>query len=109
MFKSVTLAIAAIAASATFASADTNYINSLAKEQANDTNVELGLVRADQAGVVEIYSYHAGQTGGLLGSTTVHAGANPDVDVNIQRSNTNAIAVLKVGGQIVETQEIDFN
>ncbi|MGJ8624924.1 MAG: hypothetical protein ACSHW1_19450 [Yoonia sp.] len=109
MFKTATLAIIAIAASATIASADSNYINSLAKEQASKTNIELGLVRSNAAGVVEIYSFHRGEVGKLLGSTDVHAGANPDVDVNIRRATTNAIAVLKVGGQIVETQEIDFN
>lgn len=109
MFKSVTLAIAALAASATIASADVNYINTFAKEQANDTQIELGLVRAEADGVVEIFSYHAGQTGALLGSTTVNAGANPAVDVNIKRSGTNAIAVLTVGGEVVDTQVIDFN
>ncbi len=108
MFKTASLTLAAIVASATVAAADVNYINTFAKEQANDTQVELGLVRAEGNGVVEIYSYHAGQTGGLLGSAKVHAGANPDVDVNIRRSSTNAIAVLKVGGEVVDTQEIDF-
>ena len=39
----------------------------------------------------------------------VHAGVNKDVNVDIRRSNVNAIAVLTVAGQVVDTQEIDFN
>ncbi|SLN25984.1 hypothetical protein PSJ8397_03399 [Pseudooctadecabacter jejudonensis] len=37
------------------------------------------------------------------------AGANTETNVDIRRSNVDAIAVLKVGGQIVDTQEIEFN
>ena len=39
----------------------------------------------------------------------VKAGANLDVEVNILRQGVDAIAFLKVGGQVVDTQEIDFN
>ena len=109
MFKTATLALAALAASATIASADINYINSFAQEQNKDTQIELGLVRAQADGVVEVFSFHKGEVGQLLGSTDVHAGANSQVNVNIRNSGTDAIAVLKVDGQIVETQEIDFN
>lgn len=108
MFKTATLAFAAIAASATIASAD-NYISNFVMEQNSDTQVELGTVRAEANGVVEIYAFHKGEVGALLGSEAVMAGANADVDVNIRRPSTDAIAFLKVNGQIVDTQEIDFN
>lgn len=109
MFKSIALAAATVAASASFASADVSYLSNFAMEQNNDTIVELGTVRAAGNGVVEIYSYNAGKVGALLGTEAVNAGANQDVDVNIRRSGTDAIAFLKVNGQIVDTQEIDFN
>lgn len=108
MFKSATLALAAIAASASIASADINDLSNFAMEQDSAGRVELGLVRATGDGVVEVYTFHGGEIGALLGSEMVHAGANRDVDVNIRRTGLNAIALLKVGGQIVDTQEIDF-
>lgn len=109
MFKYITLAATAIAASTTIASADLSNISNFVQEQTRGGQVELGTVRAAGNGVVEIYSFHKGEIGVLLGSQTVHAGANLDTDVNIVRQATNAIALLKVGGQIVDTQEIDFN
>lgn len=109
MFKSVSLAFAALAASASIASADINDISSLVMEQDRGSQVELGTVRATGNGVVEVYSYHKGEVGALIGSEAVHAGVNTEVDVDIRRSGINAIAILKVGGEVVDTQEIDFN
>ena len=108
MFKTLAITAAALAASATIASAD-SYISNFSMEQANDTQVELGTVRAEGNGVVEIYAFHGGEVGALLGSEAVLAGANQDVNVDILRSGTDAIAFLKVDGQVVDTQEIDFN
>lgn len=108
MFKTVSLTLAAIVASATIASADANYINTLAQVQDSESRIELGLVRAEADGVVEIHSYHGGSVGKLLGSTDVHAGTNINVDVNSLVNGTDAIAILKVNGQIVDTQEIEF-
>jgi len=108
MFKTLTIAAAAIAASATFASAD-SYISNFVEDQARDTQVELGTVRAKGNGTVEIFAFHKGELGALLGSEAVMAGANTDVNVDIQRSEVDAIAVLTVDGQVVDTQEIDFN
>ncbi|AKS45070.1 hypothetical protein SAMN05444287_0158 [Octadecabacter temperatus] len=109
MFKTATLAIAAIAASATIASANINDLSNFAMEQDRGNQVELGLVRATGDGVVEVYTYHKDEIGTLLGSTNVHAGANTNVDVQIPRTGVDAIAILKVNGQTVDTQEIDFN
>lgn len=109
MFKTATLALAAIAASATIASADTSYLSDFVGEQARGSQIELGTVRAAGDGVVEVYSFHKGEIGNLLGSEAVMAGANIQVDVDVSRPATDVIAVLKVGGQIVDTQEIELN
>jgi hypothetical protein len=109
MFKTATLAFAAIAASAAIASADTNNISNFVMEQDRGGQVELGTVTATGDGVVEVYTFHKGVAGALIGSEMVKAGANLDVDVNIRRQGVDAIAFLKVGGQVVDTQEIDFN
>ena len=110
MFKTVSLTLAAIAASATIASAaNINDLSNFSMEQDRGNQVELGLVRATGDGVVEVYTFHKGEIGQLLGSTNVHEGANLDVDVEIPRTGVDAIAILKVNGQTVDTQEIDFN
>lgn len=108
MFKKLTLTAAALAASASFASAD-SYISNFVMEQDTGTQVMLGTVRAEGAGVVEVYGYHLGQIGELLGTTEVSEGANLMVDVDIIRPSTDAIVFLKVDGMIVDMQEIDFN
>lgn len=108
MFKTATLALAAVVVSATFASAE-SYISNFVMEQNDDTHVELGTVRAEGNGVVEIYAFHKGEIGQLIGSEAVQAGANLDVNINVRETGTDAIAILKVDGQIVDTQEIDFN
>jgi hypothetical protein len=111
MFKSITLATAAIAASASIASADTtNNLSNFVMEQDNSgARAELGTVTATGDGVVEIYTFHKAELGALIGSEQVQAGANLDVDINFTRTNTDAIAVLKVGGETVDTQELNFN
>ena len=108
MFKTTLIAAAAVAATVSAASAD-SFISNLVMEQDRDSQIELGTVTAAGDGVVEVYSYHAGVQGALLGSEAVTAGANLDVDIDVARPTTDAIAVLKVNGQIVDTQEIDFN
>jgi len=108
MFKTVSLTLAAIAASATFAAADTSSLSNFVGEQASANIVELGTVRADAAGVVEVYSYHGGETGVLLGSQKVKAGANSNVRFGIENVGTDAIAILKVGGQVADTQVLEF-
>jgi hypothetical protein len=39
----------------------------------------------------------------------VKAGANANVRVPLLQQNLDAIAVLTVNGQVVDTQELDFN
>ena len=109
MFKTLTLAAAALTVTASVATAEVSYLSNFVKEQNRDNQIELGTVRAASDGVVEVFSFHKGKVGHLLGSEAVTAGANLDVEVNIRRPLTDAIAVLKVRGQIVDTQEIEFN
>ena len=50
-----------------------------------------------------MFEFHKDEVGALIGSEMIHAGANLDVDVNIPRQNVDAIAFLKVSGQVVNT------
>jgi hypothetical protein len=105
--KSIILA-AAIAATGSFAAADSYFENGRTL-QADDT-LELGLVRAEGAGSVEIYDFHNGVQGALLGSKMVHAGANTNVRVNVgfERSK-DVLAVINIDGQAAVTKVYDIN
>lgn len=109
MFKTVSLSLAALVASVGIASADASHLSPLVKNQTANGQVELGTVVAEADGVVELYSFHKGTQGALLGTTKVKAGANQQVNVNIARPSTNAIAVLRVNDEVVDTQKIEFN
>lgn len=103
--KKITLAAVALAITAGAASA-----NSFGFQEAVDDSayIEVNRVVADNDGVLEIYNLQAGKQGVLLGATDVHAGANEDLRVNIGNSyKTDVLAVLKVDGQIVATEEFD--
>lgn len=111
MFKSVSLALVAIAASATLASAATNNISPFVENQNGGNRVELGTVTASGDGIVEVYSYRAGEAV-LLGTTDVMGGANNTVlvripDAEVPHAN-EGFALLKVDGQIVDQQALDF-
>jgi hypothetical protein len=97
------LSLVTLAASAGMAAADTSYLPIPTPYDGSST-VDFDFVRADGAGVVEIYTYNAGQQGDLIGSAPVVAGANDNlrVDVGIG-TQLDLIAVLRVGGQIVDT------
>jgi hypothetical protein len=109
MFKSITLAAVVIAASASIASANGSYLSTFAPSQERNTEVELGLVVAEANGTVEIRDYRNGQIGKLLGTEAVKTGGNPHVDVEIAPSFGDAVAVLTVGGSIVDTQVLNFS
>jgi hypothetical protein len=109
MFKSITLAAVVIAASASIASASGSYLSTFAPSQERNTEVKLGLVVAEANGTVEIRDYRNGQIGKLLGSEAVKAGGNPNIDIEITPSFGDAVAVLTVGGNIVDTQVLNFS
>ena len=107
--KILTAAAALAASTATIASANYNYFSVVTDLDA-ETTLDLGIVRAAGDGVVEIYDYRAGDQGELLGSTEVFAGANDDVRVDVLTPPQNdVLAVLKVGGEVVDMQVIDIN
>ena len=98
MFKIATLTFAAIAGSASIASASIVNIPNFVMMQDRSGQVELGTVTTTADRVVEVYSFHKGLVG-----------ANIHVDGNIPRQETDAVKFLKVNGQVVDTQEIDSN
>ena len=105
--KTIILA-AAVAATGSFAAADSYFENGRTLD--SDDRLELGLVRAESAGVVEIYDFHNGTQGELLGSTTVNAGANTDVKVNVGAERRQAVlAVIAFDGQPVVSKVYDIN
>ena len=105
--KSIALVAATIAGTASFASAESYF---QFNDTIEDTSVlELGLVRAESAGVVEVYDYARGEIGALIGSEQVRMGANSDVRVNAPiRPTDSVIALLKVDGETVAQRTYDL-
>ncbi len=106
--KTLLVALAALAGTATLASAET-YFTSLSSVQKHDGLIELGNISTDSAGMVQIYRYQAGQKGPLLGWEALRAGANPDVKVNVPLSSmpyTTALAEIVLNDQVVASQRI---
>lgn len=68
--------------------------------------MEIGLVRSSGDGVVELYDYHKGEQGRLLGSAPVKAGANQNVRINVGFApQFDVVAVLNVNGQTEAVNE----
>ncbi len=102
--KKIALIAATIAGTASIASADSYF--QLNERLQSSSILDLGTVRSEAAGVVEIYNYSGGQVGALLGTEAVNMGANSDVRVNAPlRTAENVIALLKVDGQTVAERE----
>lgn len=101
--------IASLGAATASTAAGYNYFGSLETNLSSGDTVEVGLVRADTDGVVEIYNYQFGERGELVGTSSVHGGANADFSVDIDRMHASTVlAVLKVGGQEVDQQVFTF-
>lgn len=106
--KKIALIAATIAGTASIASADSYF--QLNERLDSSSVLDLGLVRAEGAGVVEIYDFSRGEIGQLLGTQTVNAGANSDVRVNVGiRPTQDVIALLKVDGQTVAERDYDIS
>ena len=105
--KKLALIAATLAATASTASAS-NYFG-IGENRNSGTTLEVGLVRAETAGVVNIYNYSKGVQGALLGTQAVNAGANTDVRVNVGINNAyNVLAVLEIDGQAVTSMDFDI-
>ena len=107
--KFTAIAAAAIAVLGTASAADTSYFQY--QSQLDDSSVlELGTVTAEGMGIVEIYDFRGGEQGALLGTEEVSFGANADVRVNVNNTQTtDVLAVLKVNGETVATRDYDIN
>ena len=106
-FKTLALAAATVAATASAASANNAFSFGETFEQ-TDT-FELGTVTATGDGVVEIYDYHTGVRGALLGSEEIRAGANTNVKVDLGLgANKDVLAVLSVDGEEVLMKDYDI-
>ena len=106
--KSIALVAATIAATSTAVSAD-NYFE-FGERLDSSSVLELGIVRAESNGVVEIYDFSKGEIGQLLGTEAVNAGANADVRINVGRPPLqDVVALLKVDGQTVAQRDFDID
>ena len=107
--KFTAIAAAATAVLGTASVADTSFF-AYQDTLDNSPILELGTVTSEGNGVVEIYNFHGGQIGALLGSEEVRAGANANVRVPVGSApNLDVIAVLKVDGQTVATRDYNIN
>ena len=105
--KTIILA-AAVAPTGSFAAADSYFEIGVTLEA--DNRLELGLVRAESAGVVEIYDFHRGVQGELLGTEMINAGANTDVKVHVGTDRRqDVLAVIAIDGQPVVSKVYDIN
>ncbi|MFG5384939.1 hypothetical protein [Yoonia sp. R2-816] len=105
--KSTILASAAAATVATFGVADTYFETGRTLE--SDDTLELGLITTDNAAILEIYDYHTGQQGRLLGQQNLHVGANTDVRVDTGLpTRKDVIAIVTIDGQVVATKQFDI-
>jgi len=103
------LSAAALAGTASLAAASSNYFSFKEVADAAST-IDLGTVRAEADGIVEIYELRGGERGALLGTAPVMAGANGDVRVNLGTPPLfDVVAVLSVNGIEVAENVIDIN
>ncbi|MGR3500444.1 MAG: hypothetical protein ACU0E9_16325 [Limimaricola soesokkakensis] len=85
-----------------------NAFTSLERIRSQSSLIDVGRVRSEGMGMVEIYSMNSDGTQTLLGSQPVHAGANNNVRVHIGHPvQRDIVAVLRVDGQVVATREFD--
>ena len=104
--KTIALAIATIAATATTASAFNSF--PYGENFKSTDTLELDFVQADAAGTVEIYNFENGVRGALLGSEAVRAGVNTNVKVGLGLgAHHDILAVLNVGGSEVLSKDYD--
>ncbi len=106
--KAFAIAAITLASTASVASA-TSYFE-LPRAQNSGSTVDLGLVRAEADGVVEIYDILTGAEGTLIGTQNVRAGANADVRINTGAPvRRDVVAVLKVDGEVVASEIFRVN
>jgi hypothetical protein len=106
--KAFAIATAALVSTASVASA-TSYFE-LPRTQGVTSTVELGLVRAEGQGVVEIYDILDTDFAAPIGVQAVNLGANDDVRINTGAPvRRDVVAVLRVDDEIVATERFRVN
>jgi len=109
MFRILTLATATATAFAGAALAD-NYIAFQGDMVESPETITLDTVRADADGLIQVYDYHAGERGMLLGSTEISQGANSDVLIPLGMPvQGDVLAVMVVDGEEVDMFELDLS
>ncbi|MEO9863293.1 MAG: hypothetical protein ABJO29_01725 [Yoonia sp.] len=104
--KTIVLAAATIAATATTASAYNSF--PFGETYTETDQLQLDFVQADGAGTVEIYDFSNGVRGALLGTEEVRGGVNTNVKVDLGLgANQDILAVLNVGGTEVLSKDYD--
>lgn len=85
-----------------------NAFTGLERFKQEQSLVDIGRVRSQGDGMVELYTRGPDGMQMLIGSQRVHAGANSRVRVPLdQPMRRDVIAVLRVDGQIVATRRFD--
>ena len=103
MFKNFAIAAAAVAMTASAASA-ASWIGNQDGFAEGDHSVEVSTVRADAAGTLQIESLQ----GDVLGTAMVNAGANGDVLVPLGKGLTSdVVAKLIVDGEVADELRIE--
>ena len=107
--KSFALIAVAAIATASVASADSTYFQNGRTLDAGPV-LDLGTVRADAGGVVEIYDFHGGSVGALLGTEQLQAGINTNVIINTGASvNRDVLALVTVDGEVAASKVYDID
>ena len=100
----IVLTSVALAAAATTAGADVSYFAAQPPQEA-DFKADFVMVRAERDATVEVYD----AAGLLLGSKSVHAGANPNVFVVLRRQpSSDLIAVLRAGDEVLAETRLRY-
>lgn len=68
----------------------------------DDSSIVLDLVRTDEAGIVAIYDFTGGEFGEILGTASLNAGANNDVNVPLDLNNAQTLAAVIYQGDVSE-------
>ena len=106
--KAFAIAALTLAGTATVASANSYF--ELPRTQGVTSTFDLGLVRAEADGVVEIYDILDGEQTALIGTQNVREGANSDVRINTGAPvRRDVVAVLKVDGEVVASEIFRVN
>ncbi|MFG5381079.1 MULTISPECIES: hypothetical protein [unclassified Yoonia] len=100
MFRiKTTLACLVAIGSAGFAFADTSYFQLDHTIEAGD-QIDLGTVRADDGGTLELYSFHCGTKGELLATESLLPGVNENVRMDVGLgAPSEVLAVINKDGQ----------